>query len=427
MRRSVIFLIALSLIATSCGRGDEPQALTSTTSLPPTVMLSTTSQVTTTGPTSTTELARVVVTTNLNGGIDQALNAAIASVYEAALNPGQQVFATIPRGLRQQFAQRTPTSDGMIIEGDVHVGRILDTDIAVAEIGEDIVLLAGQAEEGRWEIVGAKLTSLGEPAWYGDGPLEILVIGSDARPGQKVSGFRADSVHIISAVPATRTASIVGIPRDSWVEVPYEGAGAVGGMDKLTHTMASRGPEVVVETVTTLSGVEFDGYLLTGFLGFQRLIDAFGGFQLDVPYRMNDIKSFSNFSPGVQHMTGTEALAFSRNRANAPGGDFGRSLNHGRVMKAVLTEMKQRGSIEQIPMLLTILLEFIETDLTAAQLLILAATTFELDPDGIANIVVPGITGWRSGRNVVLLDDEAHEIFADIAQDGILTVSEDEG
>ena len=119
------------------------------------------------------------------------------------------------------------------------------------------------------------------------------MIGSDARPGGKVEGHRADSVHIVSTIPATGTASIVGIPRDSWVAVTYEGYGEVNGMDKLTHTMASKGPEVVVETVTNLSGVELDGYLLTGFAGFEDLIDAFGGVTVDVPYRMNDI----NHSP----------------------------------------------------------------------------------------------------------------------------------
>ena len=428
MPRILIVLAVISLVATACGRGGETEVLSTTATSSPTITASTVGTSTSSQPTTTTGAARVLVTTNLSGADDNALAASIAAVYKVALNPGQSIFLDLPQGLLDQFADRTPTLDPLKIEGEVFRGLVLETEIAVAVIGADVVL-AVQTAPDQWNIVGAKLTSLGEPAWYGDDVTQILVIGSDARPGGKVEGHRADSVHIVSTIPATGTASIVGIPRDSWVAVTYEGYGEVNGMDKLTHTMASKGPEVVVETVTNLSGVELDGYLLTGFAGFEDLIDAFGGVTVDVPYRMNDIKSFSNLYPGEQVLNGSDALAFSRNRANAPGGDFGRSFNHGVMMKSVLFDMQDRGSVEQIPMLLSILMEFVQTDMTAAQLLNMAAATFEVDSATVENIVLPGMTGWRSGRNVVILADEAYEIFTDIAQDGILEIvaEEDEG
>lgn len=430
MRRNVTFLAAISLIAASCGGGSSEPSTTTTTIVTTTEAPTTTTAPSTTTPTSTVptfaqELA--VVTTNIAGSPADSLDAAIGSVYEAALNPGQAVYATIPQGLLDQFSPRTPQTGPHFIDGIVHYGRILETDIVVAMIGEgDVVLLTGQFEEEQWEIVGAKLTSLGEPAWYGETPIQVLVIGSDARPGQKVSGFRADSIHVVSSLPATGESSIVGIPRDTWVEVEYESGESVDGMDKLTHTMASRGPEVTTTAVETLTGVEIDGYLLTGFLGFEGLIDEFGGFFIDVPYRMLDRKSFSDFQPGYQHLDGTEALAFSRNRVNAPGGDFGRSFNHGSVMKAVLGEMQDRGGVEQVPVLLMLLLEYVETDMDAAQLLTMAVASFEVDPADVPNIVVPGDTTWRSGRSVVVLSDDAYEIFADIADDGRLETDPDE-
>lgn len=429
MRHLFLLFVALSLAAAACGRGGDADASSTTT----VATTATTAESTTTAPSSTTTQAsttteppQVAVTTDLEGSTSNALDAAVAGVYAAALNPGQVVYGNIPDGLLAQFADRVPATDPVTVSGVVHTGTVLETGIAVAVVGETDVVLAVEAAPDQWDIVGARLTSLGEPAWYGDGPTQILVIGSDARPGGKVEGHRADSVHILSALPGAGTASIVGIPRDTWVEVNYEGEEEVGGMDKLTHTMASRGPEFVVDAVTNLTEVEIDGYLLTGFLGFQQLIDAFDGFMLDVPYRMNDIKSFSNFQPGLQHMDGTEALAFSRNRRNAPGGDFGRSFNHGLVMKAVLMEMQNRGGVEQVPMLLSILVEFVQTDMTPAELLNMAAATFEFDPLEVDNIVVPGTTGWRSGRNVVLLGDEAHAIFADIADDGLLELPEED-
>jgi LCP family protein required for cell wall assembly len=428
MRRSVTILASISLIAAGCGGGE---AELSTTSAPPSTTISSVTDTasapsTSSSPATTTvDQAFAVVTTNLAGSPSNSLDAAITAVYEAALNPGQAVYATIPEGLIDQFADRPAQPGPHAIEGITHYGRIMDTDIVVAMIGdEDIVLAVGQIEEDRWEIVGAKLTSLDEPAWYGEGATQVLVIGSDARPGGKVEGHRADSVHILSAIPGADAASIVGIPRDTWVEVSYESSEEVDGMDKLTHTMASRGPEFTVEAVTTLTGVEIDGYLLTGFLGFQQLIDEFGGFFLNVPYRMNDIKSFSNLFPGDQHLNGTEALAFSRNRENAPGGDFGRSFNHGSVLTAILREAQELGGVEQVPVLLMIMMDHVQTDMTPGALLNMAVAAFEVDPELVPNVVVPGDTAWRSGRNVVILDDEAFDIFADIAEDGILEIEE---
>ena len=374
----------------------------------------------------TTSSPAAIVNVFSNLDVDNALASAIVGTYAAALNPGQAVYGNLPQGMLDQFADRTPQLDPVTISGDVYLGNILETDIAIAVLGDDVILAVGQAAESQWQVVGAKLTSLGEPAYYGDDVIQLLVIGSDARPGGKVEGHRADSVHIVSALPGTGTGSIVGIPRDSWVAVTYEVYDEVDGMDKLTHTMASKGPEVVVETVTTLSGVAFDGYLLTGFAGFEDLIDTFGGVKVDVPYRMNDIKSFSNLYAGEQLLNGYNSLAFNRNRANAPGGDFGRSFNHGEFMKSVLFDMQDRGSIEQIPMLLEILTQFVQTDMSAAELLNMAAATFEVDSSTVDNIVVPGTIGWASGRSVVKLDDEAYEIFADIAEDGILELVEEE-
>ncbi len=80
-------------------------------------------------------------------------------------------------------------------------------------------------------------------------------------------------------------------------------------------------------------------------------------------------------------------------------------------------------------MLLAILVEFVQTDMDPVTLLNMAAATFEFDPLAIENVVVPGAMQWRSGRSVVILDELAHEMFADIAEDGLLEINaaDDEG
>jgi LCP family protein required for cell wall assembly len=415
MYRLRSLLLALALVMTACGGSDDAVESTPSTEAP--TSSSEASTTSTAAETTTTALEMARVTTNIVGA-DEPLAAAIALVYEQALNPGQESFIRLPAGLAEQFSSRASQFGEVTLQGSVATGRILETDVAVFTSGTDVVLLAGEpgVAEGAsvtWQVVGAKLTSLDEPAWYGDGPRLVLVLGSDARPGQRVEGFRADSVHIVGTVAASGQGSIVGIPRDSWVETSY------GGSSKLTNTMASRGPAVVLDTVKGLTQLDLEGYLLTGFAGFEDLVDAFGGFTIDVPYGMSDPKSDAYFSSGVQDFDGADALAFARNRTDTPNGDFGRSLNHGLLMLAAMPEVQAMG-IDELPGLLEILMTYVTTDLSAGDLLAIAASSYELDPEQVTNLVVPGRVGSTSGgASVVFLGDGATAVFEDVA-DGVL-------
>src|SRR5207247_2881382 len=65
------------------------------------------------------------------------------------------------------------------------------------------------------------------PALEGKRPLFILALGSDARPGQRVTGERSDSIHLIGIDAAHHRASILGFPRDSWVNIPGHGVAKI--------------------------------------------------------------------------------------------------------------------------------------------------------------------------------------------------------
>jgi len=406
MRRWIAAVITFALLAAACGSGDDDSTDATTTTA-----ATTTRATTTTRPTTTTTEPLALVTTNISGDGENAQDRAVADVYVAALNPGQETAFDLPAGLLEQYADREPQLGPATVTGTIATATVMDTPVAVFSNDDGDVVLMIEAGPSQWSVVGAKLTSLGEPAWYGHGPRFLLVIGSDARPGQRVNGFRADSVHIISLVPGDGSGAIVGIPRDSWVETSY------GGTAKLTNTMASRGPQVVQETVTLFTGIEFEGYVITGFAGFANLVDEFGGFSVDVPYGMSDSKSGAFFSSGEQHFDGTDALAFARNRTDTPGGDFGRQLNHGRLMLAALTATQDRG-IADLPMLLSILTSIAETTLSPADLLTFAAAAYELDPELTTNIVASGRVGTAGAASVVRLTDEAFVLFDDVGEDG---------
>ena len=106
-----------------------------------------------------------------------------------------------------------------------------------------------------------------------------------------------------------------------------------------------------METFRDLSGLPVEGYVMTGFLGFEEMISSvLGGFELGVPYRMKDQAAKADLEAGLQIVDGDQALAFSRARKTLPNGDFDRSFNQGRVMLDVMKNLNGRG-IMAIPKL----------------------------------------------------------------------------
>ncbi len=393
-------LVILSMTAGACAAEAEPSTTTTTAT-------STTS--TTAATTSTATLPQTTVSLEL-AGAPAGLDAPVLDLYTYAADPAAGEVPDPPAGLVEHLADLGQTVGEVAVSGTVTTGTIVESEVAVVVADEDIILLVNDTTGG-WRIVGARLSRFAKTAWYGDGPRLALVIGSDARPGQNPLGYRADSLHLVGMVPGTGQGSIVGIPRDSWVEASY------GGNNKFTNVMASHGPEVVLETARNLTGLPLEGYLVTGFLGFEGLVDAFGGFEFDVPFAMAEPKSKAFFSAGLQLFGGADALAFARNRTLA-GGDFTRSYHQGLLMVAALRRVQSLG-IGELPRLLELLGEFVWTDLSAEQLLTLGAMTYDLDPDTLANVVADGRVGTAGSASVVYLTDAAFDTFADLA-DGVL-------
>ena len=278
--------------------------------------------------------------------------------------------------------------------------------VGVATADADIILLADDGTG--WKVVGAYLPRFDMEAWYGEPVRHLLVVGTDARFGQSQELFRADSIHILSSNLPEARGAVLGFPRDSYVQASY-------GMDKFTHVnaLSDRHTEEMVDIAAELSGLPIDGYLLTGFLGFIRLVNDFGGVVVDVPYRMNDWRAEANLFAGTQRLWGDAALGFSRIRS-IPGGDFTRSGHQGVVILGALGEIAG-GDITRLPELLSILIRHTWTNLSPGDLLTLAAAGFVVDPATVENKVLPGTVTTRGGASVVILDETvAEEMFRDL-------------
>ena len=248
------------------------------------------------------------------------------------------------------------------------------------------------------------------------GSLFILAIGSDARVGQSVARSRADSLHVIGVNPREGKAAILGIPRDSYVPIPGHGS------NKINAALFFGGPQLVVRTVEGLTGIRMDGYVLTGFGGFQGLVNGVGGLTVRVPYPMQDAASGAFFKPGRTRVNGKRALAFSRNRHDAPGGDFGRSLNQGSLILAALREFREDMARDPLTLFrwVRVARQNVVTDLGVHQMLALLYAAVSIDPSRVHNRVASGGGGTVGGTSVVHLGSGARAMFRDLRRDGVL-------
>jgi len=251
----------------------------------------------------------------------------------------------------------------------------------------------------------------------GSKPIFILVIGSDARPDEEATSTRADSLHIVSLNLDKHKATIVGIPRDSYVNIPGYGT------NKINASLFYGGPELVVKTVEALTGLRMDYWALTGFKTFEQMVNGVDGLIVDVPFAMNDSDSGAFFDPGVQRLSGDEALAFARNRHGLPSGDFGRSEDQGLLLISALHQMKKEFNKDPNNML-TWVASFMRraaTKLSLDDVLDLAFTGTTINPDKVVNVVITGGVGMVGSMSVVELNQsEVDTISNDLKDDGLL-------
>jgi len=248
------------------------------------------------------------------------------------------------------------------------------------------------------------------------GLLFLLAIGSDARAGERVAGARADSLHVIGVDLRRGRAGIVGIPRDSFVPIPGVGT------RKINEALVYGGPELMVRTVEQLTGIRIDAYLLTGFRDFRSAVTHVGGVRTTIPYAMSDAASEAYFRPGRKRLKGPDALAFSRNRHDAPGGDFGRSLNQGRLILDALREFRSDLRRDPATLLRWVVVgaRYVDTDLSLGETLGMLLATTAVDPSTVRNVVVSGSGGMVGGQSVVHLGSAAQAMFRDLRRDGVL-------
>lgn len=226
----------------------------------------------------------------------------------------------------------------------------------------------------------------------------ILAVGSDARPGEDMTHSRGDALQLIGMNTKTGAAAAIGVPRDSWVNIPGHGS------NKINASLYYGGPELLGQTVGNLVGIQPDYVFVTRFKFFQAMVDGIGGIEVDNPIAFSDtyLKP-AGFPKGRIHLNGYNAMAFSRVRHNLLRGDFDRSANQERVLRGIQAKVRARsaepGFMERG---VVSVMEHLYTDLPPTELFRLAQAMAQVDPSKITSCVVQGGIGSIGGASVVL-------------------------
>jgi polyisoprenyl-teichoic acid--peptidoglycan teichoic acid transferase len=220
------------------------------------------------------------------------------------------------------------------------------------------------------------------PAPPAGGPLTVLLLGSDERPGE-ADPSRTDAIIIARIDPHTGRVALLSLPRDLWVEIPGYGHARLNAANVwgIIYNAPEGGLGLAQKTVSNLLGIPIDYTIHINFQGFIGAIDALGGITVDVPKELYDDEfptmdygyTVAHFLPGSQQMDGATALMYSRIRH--PDSDFERMRRQQAVVVATMARIREQNpmqSLKSLEHVTAALREYVQTDLPEDRMIGLA-------------------------------------------------------
>ncbi len=236
--------------------------------------------------------------------------------------------------------------------------------------------------------------------WDGASRVSVLVMGLDYRDWSAGEGApRTDTMILLTIDPLARTAGMLSIPRDLWVNIPggfdYSRINTAYSLGESYKYPDGGGPGLAMATVEELLGVPIDYYAQIDFGAFVRFIDEIEGIKVDVKEKMKvdplGDDNVKTLRPGVQTLNGELALAYARTR-KTEGGDFDRAQRQQDVIFAIRDRIMSADIlptlISKAPILYQELSAGVNTNLTLEQAIKLAWLAQQVPEENIKRGVI---------------------------------------
>jgi LCP family protein required for cell wall assembly len=263
------------------------------------------------------------------------------------------------------------------------------------------------------------------------GPLNFLLLGSDARANDPIDGQRSDTIIILHIPKSMDHAYLISIPRDLRVHIPPDpDLGFQGSYEKINGAFnygggGISGFQLVSKTLTQLIGIRFDGAGIIDFEGFQKVVRLLGGVDMCVDAETKSIHTGAVYHVGCQHLAPWQALDYVRQRKSLVDDDYGRERHQQQFLKAILQEAMDQG-LAHNPTRLDQFVQSVGDSLTldtnGMSVIDLALALRGITPSTLTGLKVPSYGQYIGGISYVLpYEEQAAGLYQAIAADTLDT------
>ena len=250
-----------------------------------------------------------------------------------------------------------------------------------------------------WGLKGIIKTAVGSEVKTPEelGEFRTLVLGVS----EDISTPLTDTIMIASYNPSTQKATLLSIPRDTYVG---KNKSRANSYDKINAIYQKDGAEGTLEKVNELTGLDIKNYVVISNNALIELVDEIDGVEFDVPMDMKYTSErqglYINLKKGLQKLDGKQAEGLVRFRksdnnktysAEYGNDDFGRMRTQREFIKAVAEQTLKAKNITKIGGLIDIVKKNVKTNITDwSQIKEYIPYAVEFDTDDIQSENIPG-------------------------------------
>lgn len=224
-----------------------------------------------------------------------------------------------------------------------------------------------------------------------DGELVFLLVGIDENPDEvgkaKKEHVRTDTMIIVKVSFNDGTIDLVSVPRDT--QVLYN-----GNKIKINAAHAIDGVEGAMRAVRELTGLDIDYYMSVDFDAVANIVDAIGGVEIDIPYKLEEPQLDVYIPSGKSIVDGNNAMYFVRARSKLKSGsDIERMQNQQYFLKQLVDAVLQPSNILKIGDILDVFKKNVKFSFDISDLGNIALTASKFSSDKMTSYTLEGTTG----------------------------------
>lgn len=250
------------------------------------------------------------------------------------------------------------------------------------------------------------------PKEFQDKEFNVLVTGVDrSSTGSLAAGSANDSnvndgmtdmILYVHFNNETGEMKMLQIPRDTMVttDTSVSGNYRINGVAKTQGSDNNNNMAALCELVANQYQIHIDGFITIRLEMLTELVDLFGGVEIYVPREMD--YQGSHLNQGYQTLKGDACEFLLRARHIYPDGDIGRLNMQRQFYAALFRKLKSIGNIWDVAKLTPAVLNYMETNLSASNLVSFAISMLKIDSSKIMICQMPVISGPKYNEQSLL-------------------------